>query len=116
MKCVKKIDFLNLVFIKKVNTTMNINYPTFKQMQKKLERRLDLWSEYGQVNHDCCKAIYENPDDEDLVVKMGKIIYQRGGMTALQANYYIIVYEWSNKNLASHLEKVFEKVSDEWQM
>ena len=89
-------------------------YPSFKDMQEKLKRRPSLWAEYGAVNHDCCKSIYDSPHNEDLVVKMGKIIYKRGGMTALQANYYVIVFEWKNKELASHLEKVFEKVCDEW--
>ena len=93
-----------------------MTYPTFEEMQNKLKRRLDLDSEYGKVNHDCCKAIYENPQNEDLIVKNGKIIYHRGGFTALQANFYIIVYEWNNTILASKLEKIFEKVSDEWQM
>ena len=93
-----------------------MNYPDFKTMQQKLERRPDLWVEYGEVNHDCCKKIYENPNDQEIIVSNGKIIYDRGGMTALQANYYVIIFHWKNRELASNLEKVFEQVTDEWKM
>lgn len=82
-------------------------------MQKKLEKQLQLWAEYGEVNHTCCKTIYENPFDEDLVVKMGKIIHARGGFTALQANFTVIVDMWRGHE-SIYLEKLFERVTPEW--
>ena len=88
-------------------------YPSYKVMQKKLEKQLRLWAEYGEVNHTCCKTIYENPFDEDLVVKMGKIIHDRGGFTALQANFTVIVDMWRGHE-SIYLEKLFERVTPEW--
>ena len=97
-------------------------YPSYDKMIKKIGNELDLYAEYGDVNHFCCKIIYENPTNKDLIVKMGKKIYSRGGMQSLQANCTIIkylspYYESSNIQIKSHgrvLEFYFEEVTDEW--
>lgn len=50
----------------------------------------ELFDEYGKYNHYCCKIIYENPNNKELIIKMGKYIYNRGGKQALVNNYRII--------------------------
>ena len=37
------------------------------------------------------KEIYENIFDKDLIKKHGERIHHRGGMTALQQNYYTLL-------------------------
>ncbi len=96
-----------------INLIQTNSYPPFKEMQRVMEKRPDLCAEYGQVNHIWCQAIYDNPFDEDIVIKGGKIIYSRGGFTALQANFYIITFMWRGYG-KDHLSTIFEKVTNEW--
>ncbi len=93
-----------------------MSYPDFKTMEDKLQRRPNLWIEYTEESHDCCKEIYENPSNEELIVKNGKIIYDKGGITALQANFYVIIFNWKNRDFALILDKIFEKVTSEWKI
>lgn len=95
-------------------------YPSFDKVQKLIEFNIQLWSEYGEFNHTCCKIIYENPSNKDLVIEMGKKIFKRGGGNALQSNFYIIAsfYRASgNITVMSQkgvLERYFEGVTPLW--
>ena len=47
-------------------------YPNYEEMLEKLNIYIDLWAEYGEQHHICCKIIYENPTNKNLIVEMGK--------------------------------------------
>ena len=60
-------------------------YPDFKYITDILssnDNYLDMFVEYGEINHEHCKTIYENPHNEDLIIEMGRNIHNRGGVTA----------------------------------
>lgn len=67
-------------------------YPTYSEMVKKLDDRIDLYAEYGKMQHAWCKTIYENPMNKDLIVELGKKIYRLGGMQALVSINTILKY------------------------
>ena len=63
-------------------------YPDYKFVSNDLllnqEKSLDQYAEYGEINHDLLKEIYENIFDKQLVRKHGEMIHKRGGMRALK--------------------------------
>ena len=61
-------------------------YPTFEEMEIKLTIRFDLYAEYGIANHNQCKTIYENLNDDTIISEMVQKIKRAGGITALNAN------------------------------
>ena len=65
-------------------------YPTFEEMEIKLTRRFDLDAEYGISNHNQCKTIYENLNDDKIISEMVQQIRRAGGITALNANLIIL--------------------------
>ena len=69
-------------------------YPTFEEMEIKLTMRFDLDAEYGIANHNQCKTIYENLNDDKMISEMVQQIKRAGGITALNANL-IILQEYS---------------------
>lgn len=105
-------------------------YPAFNTISDglRVRERLDLMAEYGEVNHGLCKTIYENtPHGVEAIVEAGKAIYARGGMQALQRNYYVIIDQLQTASMRGGsdqdyaearfwLEKTFEQVTDEWKV
>ena len=69
-------------------------YPTFEEMEIKLTRRVDLDAEYGIANHNQCKTIYDNLNNDKMISEMVQQIKRAGGITALNANL-IILQEYS---------------------
>ena len=65
-------------------------YPTFEEMEIKLTIRFDLDAEYGIANHNQCKTIYENLNDDNIISEMVQQIKRAGGITALNANLIIL--------------------------
>ena len=65
-------------------------YPSYDTMVENIENNLVLWSEYGKMNHIWCKEIYENPNNKDLIIEIGKKIYNMGGKQSLIKNLKII--------------------------
>ena len=63
-------------------------YPDYKFIEYDLllkqEQSLEQYAEYGEINHDLMKEIYENIFDKDLIKQHGERIHHRGGKTALQ--------------------------------
>ena len=49
-------------------------------------------AEYGEYNHEYLKIIWENRNDDTIIKTCGENINQRGGFTALQANYYAFLH------------------------
>ena len=70
-------------------------YPNFKFIEYHLileqKQSSEQNAEYGEINHDLMKEIYENIFDHDLIRKHGERIHHRGGKTALQQNYYTLL-------------------------
>ena len=73
-------------------------YPSYKQVIEiiKNDRAIegiypDVFAEYGEQNHQWIKEIYENIMKEELVKHNGNSINERGGMTAMQFNYYTLI-------------------------
>ena len=70
-------------------------YPDYNFIESDLllkqKQSLEQYAEYGEINHDLMKEIYENILDKDLIKKHGERIHHRGGMTALQQNYYTLL-------------------------
>jgi hypothetical protein len=109
---------------KRVEKFVNDNkYPSYEEMRSKLEANIQLLNQYGDENHICCKIIYENPSNKDLIVKIGKEIFERGGINALQMNHAIIKYAspyaTSNniyvRSQPSIIEMYFQNVTPEWE-
>lgn len=96
------------------------SYPSMEKLEKTILQNIHIFSEYGDFNHVICKQIYENIEDKNKVIELGKMIYQRGGIQALRMNYYVICYALKqNKNediqcQYKTLEHLFEKVTQEW--
>ena len=97
-------------------------YPNYEEMLKKLDKHIELLCEYGKQHHMCCKIIYENPTNKNLIVEMGKKIYEMGGIQALSSNHAIIKYfspYWKSTNIIIKMqgriiEEYFQNVSSEW--
>jgi hypothetical protein len=97
-------------------------YPNYEEMLEKLDKHTDLLSKYGIKNHICCKTIYENPTNKNLIIEMGKKIYEMGGIQSLSANHTIIKYlspYWKSTNIiiksqGGIIEEYFQDVSSDW--
>lgn len=91
-------------------------YPSYEEMMERIDCRVDLFAEYGSKNHVCCKTIYENPTNKELIVEMGKAIYKMGGVQALSKNHEIIKCFSPYKTLVQGriIEEYFEGVCAEW--
>lgn len=64
-------------------------YPSYQQMIRQMKNHplyYDLYAEYGQMNHNALKKIYESEMDPEVAKKLGNLIYARGGTHALQMN------------------------------
>jgi hypothetical protein len=59
-------------------------------MEIKLTRRVDLDAEYGIANHNQCKTIYDNLNNDKMISEMVRQIKRAGGITALNANLIIL--------------------------
>lgn len=71
-------------------------YPSYDEIESIIlslepkEFAMFCYSEYGYENHKDCKEIYENMTDMKICRKIGQRINDRGGFTAMQANYYVL--------------------------
>ena len=81
-----------------------------------------MYAEYGLLNHIWCKKIYENPIDKELIIEMGKKIFERGGIQALTMNHNVIKYVspyWQSTNSiikgqGRMVAEYFQEVCEEW--
>lgn len=67
------------------------NYPTFEEMEIILMWNFRLDAEYGKMNHEICKRIFENSTNEDIIKECMKQIEQVGGRQALVVNLEILL-------------------------
>ena len=81
------------------NFILSNPYPEYDEIDVSLFHRVDLYVEYGMLNHYCCKKIYENLDNPSIIKEMTYKIYKAGGVTALKANLETIkLFSPINKN------------------
>ena len=85
-----KRDRERLMNFIKENPYPDYNFVEYDLLLKQ-KQSLEQYAEYGEINHDLMKEIYENIFDKDLIKKHGERIHHRGGMTALQQNYYTLL-------------------------
>ena len=75
------------------NICNDFGYPSYDYVSNELIKfDMTLDAEYGEYNHEYLKIIWENIDDENIIKTCGENINQRGGFTALQANYYAFLH------------------------
>ena len=67
-------------------------YPEYEEVEEMIENMLELWAEYGEENHECMEAIWNNIFDRDVIETMGEKINKRGGFQAMQATYYTMLH------------------------
>ena len=97
-------------------------YPDYEEVCRKFKNHIDILAEYGEVHHICCKRIYENPNDHEMIIEMGKKIYKLGGIQALVMNFNVIEAFYSKSNIPSIIgqirivETCFARVSPEWRL
>ena len=63
---------------------------------------IELWSEYGEENHECTETIWCNIAHRGVIERMGEKINKRGGFQAIQANYYTLLHVF--RTLYTNLE------------
>ena len=77
------------------------DYDEIVELAKKIaEDRKDMYAEimfswlpeYGETNHEWCKEMYESGWDREVCKKIGEQIFKRGGMMAMEANYYMMIF------------------------
>jgi hypothetical protein len=72
--------------------TSKHEYPNYDKVNKIIaenqEMPLQMIAEYGEYNHEQMKAIWDNITNKDIIKQSGKNIDQRGGMDAMQMNFY----------------------------
>ena len=77
------------------NFVANNPFPSYDNMIQLIETHQDIelsmsmYAEYGEFNHECLKTIYESGMNRILAREMGQKIYDRGGIEAMQMNYYV---------------------------
>ena len=75
--------------------------PSYDEIVREMERAMSekpehaghifMWmAEFGHANYELCKRVYANPYDTEATKAAGQSIYDRGGHTAMQANYYVM--------------------------
>ena len=71
-------------------------FPSYKEMCDRIDKNLkDAFiynAEYGKFNHSALEKIYNSNINKEMSQKIGRQIYERGGMQALQANCLIFKY------------------------
>ena len=68
-----------------------LRVPSYAAMCRRLRGHPELWAEYGEHNHEQCKRAVENLHRSAIVRRAGEAVGTRGGIVAMQANFYAIV-------------------------
>lgn len=67
-------------------------FPSYDEMIKRIGNNMEVYAEYGMVNHNSLKKIYESFMDEKIAKQEGMKLYNRGGTQALQMNCTAFMY------------------------
>ena len=75
------------------NEIVELAYKVAEQRKDMTAAIMFSWlPEYGELNHQWCKEMYESGFDKEVCKKMGENIYKRGGMDALRGNFYMMCW------------------------
>ena len=76
------------------NICNDYNYPPYRAVCELLSRvkQINLYAEYSAVNHAYLKIIWDNIDDEHIIITIGENINHTGGYIALLASYYTLLH------------------------
>ena len=98
-------DTMNPETTPELNICNDFTYPSYEFVSNELitfsaENRdycesiniFNIDAEYGEYNHEYLKMIWDNINDDTIIKTCGENINQRGGFTALQANYYAFLH------------------------
>ena len=91
-------------------------YPNYQYIIGKLEsdnKFLDMFAEYGELNHEFCKTIYENPNNEELIIEMGRNIDSRGGKWALFNNIRVLRLVFNENHMNHFVVKGYARIIEE---
>jgi hypothetical protein len=76
-----------------LNVCNDFQYPSYDYVCIELLKfDWEFHAEYGTCNHEFLKILWENIDDENIIKTIGSEINERGGITALTANYYTFLH------------------------
>ena len=62
-------------------------YPSYDEVIDLIKGNVAMYAEYGVFNHSMMEKMYCNILDKERVKVIGKLIYNRGGMTAMNENF-----------------------------
>jgi hypothetical protein len=68
------------------------SYPSFSTVNAIISNSIEQLAEYSFMNHDCLKTIWNNFNNKELIRKQGQMIYERGGIQAMRANFYTFIH------------------------
>jgi hypothetical protein len=98
-------------------------YPSYDIMDEKLDRRIDLSSEYAKSNHNFCKKLYENFEDPSKfseILDNANKIFNCGGFQALYCNietvrYFSPLSNCKDTRLIEKFDNIIIKLIDQYQ-
>ena len=93
-----------------------LRVPSYATMCDRLRDHPKLWAEYGEYNHVQCKLAVENLHRSAIVRRAGEAVGTRGGIVAMQANFYAIVNHLVAANDPARTAKVWRlrEISVHW--
>ncbi len=100
-------------------------FPSYDDVSNLIKDDLQLSAEYGISNHNNLNKLWEHIHDKDVIRMVGEEINNRGGGTALRANYYILLqimrpcvkhnhekYINSWYDIKTHVSKTWDGIGD----
>ena len=76
-------------------------FPSYDEILHKIEYNGEDTSNFSKLMYIITKRIYENPENKEEIIKMGKIITKMGGLKMLSLCNLVLtfVYDKSNKEI-----------------
>lgn len=104
------------------NFVKNNPFPSYEEIENKLQNNCFLYAEYSKFCHKCTQTIYENPTNKQTILEMGKRLHRAAGDVALLTccqilrNYspYKDSHDIDIRSQARILEFYFAEVSPTW--
>ena len=67
--------------------TKRNKYPSYKEVLKILSDNIGAHAEYGELNHEWIKKIWDNIHDDKKINIVGNLINTRGGFVSMRMNH-----------------------------
>jgi hypothetical protein len=82
-------------------------YPSYDEMIKRIGNNMQMYAEYGVVNHECLQNIWNSHFDKNVCKRSGRIIYQLGGLQAMQQNLFVLLNTKLTDDIANPWLKIY---------